>query len=216
MNMLVTVCSFFERIYKKVIYTYYRKKKLLLFNSTSNNFLFDPFSTFVDPQLMSFGENVFINRGAHFSGEISFGKNIMVGPNVTIISHDHLFGVLGKSNRELSNKVINDRIVVNDEVWIGTNVTILKGVKIGMGAIIGSGSIISKNVPPYSIIIGNNKVIKLIFSNNNLIQHLKILGYATHKINAVIESREKLTRYSKLEFIEKTLTESNIDLNSFG
>jgi SAM-dependent methyltransferase len=45
--------------------------------------------------------------------------------------------------------------VIEDDVWIGFNATILKGVTIGKGAIVGACSVVTKNVEPYSIVIGN-------------------------------------------------------------
>ena len=51
--------------------------------------------------------------------------------------------------------------MIEDNVFVGENVTILKGVTIGMGSIIGANSLVCKDVPPYSIVVGNPaKVIK--------------------------------------------------------
>jgi acetyltransferase-like isoleucine patch superfamily enzyme len=46
-------------------------------------------------------------------------------------------------------------IVIEDDVWIGFNATILKGVTICKGAIIGAATVITKDVPPYAIMVGN-------------------------------------------------------------
>lgn len=46
-------------------------------------------------------------------------------------------------------------IIVKDDVWIGYGSTILSGIKIGQGAIIGAMSVVSKDVPPYAIVVGN-------------------------------------------------------------
>ena len=43
--------------------------------------------------------------------------------------------------------------------WRG--VRVLNGVIIGDGAIIGAGAIISKDVPPYAIVVGNPQIIKV-------------------------------------------------------
>lgn len=53
----------------------------------------------------------------------------------------------------------NGDIIIEDDVWIGYDSLILSGVKIGKGSIIGARSIVTKDVPPYSVYIGN-KVIK--------------------------------------------------------
>lgn len=52
-----------------------------------------------------------------------------------------------------------DTIVGND-VWIGQNATILPGVQIGDGAIIGANAVVAKNIPPYSIAVGNPAEVK--------------------------------------------------------
>lgn len=45
--------------------------------------------------------------------------------------------------------------VVGNDVWIGQNVTVMPGVHIGDGAVIGANSVVAKNIPPYSIAVGN-------------------------------------------------------------
>lgn len=57
----------------------------------------------------------------------------------------------------------NENIIVEDDVWIGMEALILSGVKIGRGSIIGARAIVTKDVPPYSIFIGN-RVLKRRFS----------------------------------------------------
>jgi acetyltransferase-like isoleucine patch superfamily enzyme len=55
-------------------------------------------------------------------------------------------------------------IVIGNDVWVAHGATILSGVQIGDGAIIGAGAIVTKDVQPYSIVVGNPaKVIKYRF-----------------------------------------------------
>lgn len=46
-------------------------------------------------------------------------------------------------------------IVIGNDVWIGRNATILSGVTIGDGAVIGAESVVAKDVPAYSVVVGN-------------------------------------------------------------
>lgn len=46
-------------------------------------------------------------------------------------------------------------ITIEDNVWIGEFSAILKGVTIGRGSIIGSHTVVTKDIPPYSIAVGN-------------------------------------------------------------
>lgn len=67
--------------------------------------------------------------------------------------------------KEISIRVSKGDINIGNDVWIGANVTILSGVSIGDGAVIGACSVVSKDIPPYSIAVGNPiKIIKQRFS----------------------------------------------------
>ncbi|PTR01287.1 transferase family hexapeptide repeat protein [Mucilaginibacter yixingensis] len=43
---------------------------------------------------------------------------------------------------------------IGNDVWIGANAVIMDDVVVGDGAIIGAGAIVTKNVPPYAIVVG--------------------------------------------------------------
>ena len=47
------------------------------------------------------------------------------------------------------------KTLVKKSVSIGANATIICGVTIGEYALIGSGSVITKDVPPYTLVVGN-------------------------------------------------------------
>lgn len=57
------------------------------------------------------------------------------------------------------------KTVIGNDVWIGHGAFIVNGVTIGDGCIIGGRSVVTKDLPPYSIAVGNPaKVIRLRFS----------------------------------------------------
>ena len=47
------------------------------------------------------------------------------------------------------------KTLVKKSASIGANATIVCGVTIGEYAIIGSGTVVTKDVPPYSMVVGN-------------------------------------------------------------
>jgi acetyltransferase-like isoleucine patch superfamily enzyme len=50
---------------------------------------------------------------------------------------------------------MDGEVHIGNDVWIGTNVTILDGVTIGDGATIGAHAVVSKDVHPYTVVVGN-------------------------------------------------------------
>ncbi len=61
----------------------------------------------------------------------------------------------------------NEECIIGNDVWIGCNSTILRGVSIGDGAVVGAHSLVNKDVPPYSIVVGNPaKIIRFRFEQN--------------------------------------------------
>lgn len=58
--------------------------------------------------------------------------------------------------------------VIGNDVWIGSEAMIMPGVKIGDGAVIGARSVITKNVNPYSIVVGNNHIVKQRFDGQSI------------------------------------------------
>lgn len=66
-------------------------------------------------------------------------------------------------------------VIIGNDVWIGTNTTILSGVTIGDGAVIGMNSTVSKDVPPYAIVVGNPaRIIKYRFTSDQIEKLLQI------------------------------------------
>lgn len=44
--------------------------------------------------------------------------------------------------------------IIGNDVWIGYGAKIIEGTKVGDGAVIGAGAIVTKDVEPYSIVVG--------------------------------------------------------------
>ena len=52
------------------------------------------------------------------------------------------------------NWIISKPTLIGNDVWIGANAVIQTGIVIGHGAIIGAGAVVTKDVPPYAIVVG--------------------------------------------------------------
>lgn len=92
---------------------------------------------------------------------------------------------------------------IGNDVWIGSNATILRGVTIGDGAVIGANSIVTKDVPPYSIVVGNpGKIIKYRFEPN-IIRQLLELKWWDLPIYVISENAALFSQNPDLELIKK-------------
>ena len=60
---------------------------------------------------------------------------------------------------------------IGNDVWIGAGCILLNNITIGDGAVIGAGSIITKDVPPYAVVVGANRLVKYRFPDE-IIQKL--------------------------------------------
>ena len=68
------------------------------------------------------------------------------------------------------------QVIIGNDVWIGCDVTIHSGVHIGNGAVVGAGAVVTKDVPPYTVVVGNPaRVIKKRFDAETIarLQHIK-------------------------------------------
>lgn len=100
-----------------------------------------------------------INCRLHTSGGIIIGDNVMMGPDVVVISQNHKHNDIAKPMIEQGYERVP--VIIEDDVWIGTRVIILPGVRIGRSSIIGAGAVVTKDFPPFSIVGGNPaKIIK--------------------------------------------------------
>jgi phosphonate metabolism protein (transferase hexapeptide repeat family) len=46
------------------------------------------------------------------------------------------------------------KVTIGHDTWLGHGSTVLPGVTVGDGAVVGAGAVVSKNVAPYTIVVG--------------------------------------------------------------
>lgn len=85
-------------------------------------------------------------------GPLSIGENVMMGPDVTILTNGHNIERADIPMMQQGGFVKG--VVIGNDVWIGMRSIIMPGVKIGNGVVIGAGAIVTKDVPDYTIVGG--------------------------------------------------------------
>lgn len=112
------------------------------------------------------GEKCNIGQNVVVSPQVELGNNVKVQNNVSlytgVICEDDVF--LGPSM--VFTNITNPRsavirrnsyveTIVERGASIGANATIVCGNKIGKYALIGAGAVVTKEVPPYALLVGN-------------------------------------------------------------
>ena len=100
------------------------------------------------------GDNSGIGVNCRALGPLIIGKNVMMGPEVVIISSIHKFSDIAEPMIWQGNEK-PETVIIEDDVWIGTRFIILPGRRIGKGAIIAAGAVVTRDVNPLTIVGGN-------------------------------------------------------------
>lgn len=100
---------------------------------------------------LRFGRNVFVNHGctAMDFGGIDIGDDVMIGPNVQLISSGH---PLDPAIRR--SQITTAPIRIGRGVWIAAGATVLQGVTVGEDAVIAAGAVVTKDVPARTLVGG--------------------------------------------------------------
>ncbi len=81
------------------------------------------------------------------------------------------------TDKDYMSEYISDedrKVVIGNDVWIGARCIIFEGITIGDGAVIAAGSIIRKDVPPYAVVGGVDKILKYRFDKDTVNKLLQI------------------------------------------
>ena len=103
---------------------------------------------------LKIGDNVGISGCTISAGKsIVIGSNVLIGSGAVITDGDaHPIDPIERRNGGGSER---KPVVIGDDVFIGARAIILKGVTIGVGAVVGAGAVVAKDIPPYSVAVGN-------------------------------------------------------------
>jgi maltose O-acetyltransferase len=155
----------FKRI-RNVIKYYLGIDKYGLLKNNYNNLHISKNVTISSLNQIEFSDDIYISNNCWIitpdnnQSKITIGKYVMIAQNVMIIGGNH-----NVSRTDIPMMLQGEGkqgpIIIEDDVWIGAGVIILTGIRVGKGSVIGAGSVVTKDIPEYSIAVGNPaKVIK--------------------------------------------------------
>ena len=114
------------------------------------------------------GENCSIGQNVNIGNNVKIGNHVKIQNNVSVYEgvelEDYVFCgpsmvftniKLPRSEFPQKGKEFYAKTLVKKSASIGANATIVCGVTIGEYAMIGSGAVVTKDVPAYSLVVGN-------------------------------------------------------------
>ncbi|WP_275976829.1 acyltransferase [Dyadobacter fanqingshengii] len=99
------------------------------------------------------GNNSLIGLGNVIIGPITVGNNVILAQNIVASGLNHNYTDIKQPIHQQGVSVAP--IVIEDDCWIGANTVITAGVTIGKHCVIAAGAVVTKNIPPYSVAVGN-------------------------------------------------------------
>ena len=114
------------------------------------------------------GSGCTIGQNVNIASNVNVGNYVKIQNNVSVYEgvelHDYVFCgpsmvftniKLPRSEFPQNDSNLYLKTIVKKSASIGANATIVCGITIGEYALIGSGAVVTKDVPPYSLVVGN-------------------------------------------------------------
>ncbi|HCV3129436.1 TPA: acyltransferase, partial [Acinetobacter baumannii] len=123
--------------------------------SNGKNIIFDPddINNFQSPgtYYQNFKAKIFLGRGSY------------IGPNVGIITANHIVG-------NLEQHEDGKDVIIGEQCWIGMNSIILPGVILGKNTVVAAGSVVNKSFSEGNVVVGGipAKILKKIELNEKI------------------------------------------------
>jgi chloramphenicol O-acetyltransferase type B len=114
-----------------------------------------------DVDKLYIGKFCSIGSGASFlmGGNQGHRKEWISTYPFAFITQDPIFAKAQNSYRPAGDTVIGH------DVWIGAEAMIMPGVRVGNGCVIGARTMVTKNIEPYTIVVGGGEVVRKRFSD---------------------------------------------------
>ena len=127
------------------------------------------------------GRNCSLGQNVNIGNNVRIGNNVKIQNNVSVyegvVLEDYVFCgpsivftniKIPRSEFPQKGTKYYSKTIVKKSASIGANATIVCGVTIGEYALIGAGAVATKDVPPFSLVVGNpGRVIGKVDKNGN-------------------------------------------------
>jgi UDP-2-acetamido-3-amino-2,3-dideoxy-glucuronate N-acetyltransferase len=109
------------------------------------------------------GQNVVVSPGVRLGNRVKVQNNVSIYTGVScddevFLGPSCVFTNVSNPRSAVSRKHAYEQTRVEKGASIGANATIVCGHTIGAYALVGAGSVVTKDVPPYALVVGNPAV----------------------------------------------------------
>ena len=132
----------------------------------------------------SIGDNCSLGQNVNIGNNVKIGNSVKIQNNVSVYEgvelEDYVFCgpsmvftniKLPRSEFPQRGSEFYTKTLVKKSASIGANATIVCGVTIGEYALIGSGAVVTKDVPDFSLVVGNpGRVIGMVDKKGNRVK----------------------------------------------
>lgn len=84
-----------------------------------------------------------------------YNKAVVKIGNQCVVSQGAYICTAGHDVSSPLMKLTTGPIMIGDQCWVAARAILLSGVSLGEGAVVGAGAVVPKDVPPWSIVVGN-------------------------------------------------------------
>lgn len=100
-----------------------------------------------------------IGLGNAIIGPVMIGDKVILAQNVVVSGLNHAYHDALAAIKD--QPIETTAIKIGDGCWLGANVVVTAGVTVGRHCVVAAGSIVTKDVPDYSVVVGNpGRVVK--------------------------------------------------------
>lgn len=105
---------------------------------------------------MRLGINVLIGRQSMVStgGFLEIGDHCLFGPRCSVVDADHGIDDITRPYGE-QPATLGRSIVIEENCWLGAGAVVTGNLTVGRGSVIGANSLVTKDVEPFSIVVGS-------------------------------------------------------------